>query len=267
MTHARTGGRSPWCIAHRGAREEAPENTRSAFERALAYPIDGIELDVQMSADGTAIVHHDPTLKRITGRQVRVSGRTREQLERLDWGKWFHPSFTGEPLNTLAQTLTLFGSRTRLLIEIKSSPSDRKSGRTDRLTRQVASLLADMPEGIPRTNIYVLSFDLGVLQLAYRLAPQWRYVLNVPERDPDKIMGVAGQTLRRLWAVDVRIDRLSEAWVAWAKSMELRVFTYTCNHARQVRKALRLEVDAILSDRPGCLVHYVDDAGSSVSSK
>ena len=42
----------PWIIAHRGARNEAPENTGSALRRAAEYPIDGVEFDVQMSSDG-----------------------------------------------------------------------------------------------------------------------------------------------------------------------------------------------------------------------
>ena len=42
--------------AHRGANREAGENTRTAFARALAYPIDGIETDVQLSSDGVPVL-------------------------------------------------------------------------------------------------------------------------------------------------------------------------------------------------------------------
>ena len=49
-------------FAHRGAREEAPENTLPAFERAGALGADGIELDVQLTADNQVVVFHDSTL-------------------------------------------------------------------------------------------------------------------------------------------------------------------------------------------------------------
>lgn len=247
----------PWCIAHRGARDEAPENTISAFERALGYPIDGIELDVQLSADGVAVIYHDPTLYRVTGRRFAVAGRTRAQLAHLDWGRWFAPAYAGEPLNTLDQTLARFAARTRLFIEIKSAAADRKAGRSDALTRRVVALLADLPRTIPGSNIHVLSFDPQVLALARQLAPQWRYVLNVPENQVEEIMTWPGPAIDPLWAVDVRIHRLSPTLVQWARSRGLRVFTYTCNTPRQVQKALALGVDGIISDRPGWLAGYL----------
>ena len=55
---------SPLIIAHRGASKQAPENTMSAFQRALELGADGIELDVHMSADGYLVVIHDETADR-----------------------------------------------------------------------------------------------------------------------------------------------------------------------------------------------------------
>ncbi|HET9514113.1 MAG TPA: glycerophosphodiester phosphodiesterase family protein, partial [Gemmatimonadales bacterium] len=55
-------------IAHRGASAEAPENTLEAFRLGLEQGCDAIELDVRLSRDGVAVVIHDPTLMRTTGR-------------------------------------------------------------------------------------------------------------------------------------------------------------------------------------------------------
>ena len=52
-------------FAHRGANKEAAENTRSAFDKALAYPIDGIETDVQLSRDEVAVLWHDRFLGKL----------------------------------------------------------------------------------------------------------------------------------------------------------------------------------------------------------
>jgi glycerophosphoryl diester phosphodiesterase len=248
---------SPWCIAHRGARDEAPENTSSAFEHALRYPIDGIELDVQMSGDGLCVIYHDTTLRRVAGLRQRVADLTAPQLAALDWGRWFHADFSGEPLLTLETTLAAYAPRTRLLIEIKSSPAERKAGHSAALTRAVIAHLENIPAGIPETNIHILSFDLQVLQLVHHLAPQWRCVLNLPEQDPEQIMALDPSAIDGLWAVDGRIGRLSAALVGWAKTRGLRVFTYTCNGPRQVHKALGLGVDALLTDRPRWLTDYL----------
>ncbi len=250
-------GKRPWCIAHRGARDEAPENTRAAFTRALGYPIDGIELDVQLSADGRCVIYHDATLRRVGGGGRRVADLTAAELATLDWGRWFHADFAGERPLTLEETLAAFGPRTRLLIEIKSSPAEQHTGHSARLTRAVVACLAALPADVPADHIHVLSFDVQVLQLAWQLAPQWRYVLNLPERDPGQVMAWPTAELEGMWAVDGRIATWTPELVTWARGRGLRAFTYTCNGPRQVAKALRLGLDAILSDRPKWLTEYV----------
>src|SRR4030042_2775350 len=46
-------------IGHRGAAGLAPENTISAFKKALDLGVDGLEMDVLLSLDGEVVVHHD----------------------------------------------------------------------------------------------------------------------------------------------------------------------------------------------------------------
>lgn len=59
--------RVPALIAHRGASQEAPENTLAAFARAVADGADGVELDVRLTRDGVPVVFHDDDLARLTG--------------------------------------------------------------------------------------------------------------------------------------------------------------------------------------------------------
>lgn len=70
-------------IAHRGASAEKPENSIAAFRRALALKVDGIELDVQVTADGVPVVFHDAHLRRLTGRPGRVTNHTWRNLKKL----------------------------------------------------------------------------------------------------------------------------------------------------------------------------------------
>ncbi|MFN8025509.1 MAG: glycerophosphodiester phosphodiesterase family protein [Acidimicrobiia bacterium] len=46
-------------LAHRGSRLREPENTVSAFARAMSEGADGVELDVHRTADGELVVCHD----------------------------------------------------------------------------------------------------------------------------------------------------------------------------------------------------------------
>ena len=54
-------------ISHRGANTYAPENTMEAFQRALDYGVNWMELDVQLTRDNVPIIFHDYYIERVTG--------------------------------------------------------------------------------------------------------------------------------------------------------------------------------------------------------
>jgi glycerophosphoryl diester phosphodiesterase len=120
-------------IAHRGLWSPggAPENSLAAFEAACEAGY-GIELDVQLSSDGEAIVFHDSTLERMTGQPGRLSDHTAADLCAM------RLKGTDETLPTLAETLTLVGHRAMVLIEIKTP-----SGEVGPLEQRVHEVLID----------------------------------------------------------------------------------------------------------------------------
>ena len=69
--------------AHRGASQYAPENTVMAFDLGLSMGANGIETDIQLTKDGVAVLFHDDTLERMTGKPGSVSDYTYEEL------RWF----------------------------------------------------------------------------------------------------------------------------------------------------------------------------------
>src|SRR6185312_12908884 len=85
----------PWNIAHRGGALLMPENTLEAFSDALARGCDGAELDVQLTRDGVAVVHHDDRLMADVARQdgvwlnqpgPRIGDLTWDELQSFDVG-------------------------------------------------------------------------------------------------------------------------------------------------------------------------------------
>ena len=101
-------------FAHRGLHGPGiPENSRAAFEAAIAAG-HGIELDVQASADGEAIVFHDYELDRLTEGFGGVRTLGAAELTRI------RLKDSGETIPTLAETLAFVGGRAPLLIEVKS---------------------------------------------------------------------------------------------------------------------------------------------------
>jgi glycerophosphoryl diester phosphodiesterase len=250
--HKRKG---PWIVAHRGAMDEAPENTRSAFDRALAHPIDGIELDVQMTKDGELVLYHDENLARMKRANRRIADLDHEELRRLDWGGWFSNDFQGESLPTLTDTLDRFASRTRLLIEIKSFDDDQRSGRSLDITARVLQLLDQRVSTTFADNIFILSFDPGILRRASESTSRRRCVFNV--QDPAAAMRDAGELFPRLYACCASIHRLEppvvESWREHGKA----IMTYSCNTPGEVERALGLGCDVVMTDRPRWIFPYL----------
>ena len=100
--------------AHRGLHgAKTPENSLPAFQAAVDHGY-GIELDVQLSADGEVMVFHDESLLRMTGCDASLYSKTKEELSMLMLKD------TEEKIPTLSEVLSLVGGRVPLLVEIKS---------------------------------------------------------------------------------------------------------------------------------------------------
>ena len=85
--------------AHRGG-AETPENTMAAIMAAVEQMADRVEIDVQETADGFAVLCHDDTLKRVAFLNKKVSDLTLEELQTLDVGSWYSSEFSQERIPT-----------------------------------------------------------------------------------------------------------------------------------------------------------------------
>ena len=109
-------------IAHRGYSAIAPENTLAAFQAAVEYQAQGVELDVQLSADRVPIVVHDSTLNRTTNGEGSVHTKTLNQLQSLDAGSWFSSEFIGEKIPTFQTVLDLLkNTKITIYAEVKET--------------------------------------------------------------------------------------------------------------------------------------------------
>lgn len=71
-------------FAHRGFSGKYPENTMLAFRKAVEAGADGIELDVQLTADGEVVIIHDETIDRTTDGKGQVCEYTYDELAKFN---------------------------------------------------------------------------------------------------------------------------------------------------------------------------------------
>jgi len=81
--------------AHRGASEYVPENTQIAFDLGLKMGANGIETDLQETADGRLVLFHDDTIDNKSNGTGAIRDYTYAQLLELDFGSWKSPEFAG----------------------------------------------------------------------------------------------------------------------------------------------------------------------------
>lgn len=144
-------------IAHRGLHDAAAgviENTVSAFAAAIAGGY-GIETDLQISADGEAMVHHDDALGRLTEGSSRLADLTAAEIEAVRF------KATSDRIMTLGELCDFVAGRAVLAIELKSHFDGDQ-----RLAQRCAHVLAAYAGPVA-----LMSFDPGMIELVRWIAP------------------------------------------------------------------------------------------------
>ena len=216
-------------FAHRGLHGRGiVENSRAAFEAAIAAG-HGIELDVQVSGDGQALVIHDYQLERLTEGVGPICGMVSAELEKI------RLRGSGETIPTLAEVLGLIAGRAPLLIEVKSPG------------RRVAALSRAVGDALHAYigPVAVMSFNPEI--------GRW-FAANAPDVLRGLVVTEAGRrwrgTLTRylaLWrsraeflAYDVR--DLPSRFASRQRAQGLPVLTWTCrSDADRARAALHAD--------------------------
>lgn len=148
-------------IAHRALHDAAAgviENSPTAIDRAIRVGY-GIEMDLQLSADGVPMVFHDATLDRLTHTTGPVRGRTAQELGDL------RLRGSDDRIPTLAQVLEMVDGAVPLLIELKDQSGGL--GQADAaLGEATAAVLADYPG-----DVAVMSFNPVMIAGLRKRAP------------------------------------------------------------------------------------------------
>ncbi len=252
----------PLVIAHRGGAALAPENTLPAFARALAAAVDGIELDLQLGADGDLVVTHD-----LLDPGEAVAGAPR-LIEVLDLVARTRPEAT-------------------IVIDLKSAPwrpGEQDPGR--RLIDAAATAL----DAYPRPDRLVLAaFDWSALEHARRrlpalatafhtMASRWLEGLSPKQTglaDPRDLLAhleawrqSRGPGMEALSPLEMMRDAGAAIWscqhrdltagaVAKARALKLEVWCWTVNTEADLVRVLELGVDAVTTDWPDHVINHL----------
>jgi len=218
-------------IAHRGLHDlnkERWENTLAAFDAAAKAGF-AIECDVHLTKDGGVIVFHDDDLKRLTGREGRISDLTLAEATEL------HIGGTADRAPTLKQMLDLIAGRVPVVIELKGI-----EGRDDGLVAAVAKELAAY-----KGEAAIMSFDHHLVRLFASDAPGITGGLTAEGTRTKDFEAHFSMLAHQISFVSYNVHHLPNPFVSFVREkLALPVISWTVRDA-EMKKHSDLNVDQI----------------------
>ena len=228
----------PKIVAHRGAHAGgATENSLQALRQAMDANYYGIELDVWLTSDGRAVVHHDGVASGDT-----FANSTYDQIQNITLAN-------GEKLPTLESYLTTFKNKmnessSKLIVEIKTHPQ------LDRTLAAVDATMAMIDEMGLKSRVEYIAFSYDACK-------------HIVSKQPDAIVGYlsgdrapAGVLADGIKSIDYSSGALAghPEWISQARNLGMIVNVWTVNTASEMLSFIGKGVHYITTDAPATLL-------------
>ncbi len=232
-------GSRPYIIGHRGASAYLPENTLAACALAVEQGADGIEVDVQLTADGRLVLFHDFNVKRTTNGSGKVSKMTLADLQMLDAGE-------GQTIPTLDELFEMLGPSTLYYLEIKDFHLRDRGMETAVADRVESYNLQD--------RVLIASFNPFSVRRARRC---------FTDRTKVALIRMPGWLKYSYWLAQGEADhphysQVNPKYMVWAQRRGFQqVNVWTVDDPVEARRLAHLGVNAIVTNKPDVIARVL----------
>jgi glycerophosphoryl diester phosphodiesterase len=227
-------------IAHRLGRAYGPDNSETALRRSLSGPIEGIETDVCLTADGELVLLHDPLLSLATTLSGWAHERTLDELLRSSLLRQDGEPAEEPPL-TLDRLLEMTPPGLIVQVEVKTQSNPKLARRT------AATICERYGHSNERDRLEVISFHTDACEVAAAAGFRTRLVIWADYAP----VALAGWAMRHgVTGVKVEHFLLSDALVGTLRAAGITVSTGTVNDVELLEKVLAAHPRCITTDRP-----------------
>lgn len=265
----------PKVIAHRGASSRAAEHTLAAYQRAIEAGADLLECDVRLTADGHLVCVHDPRIDRTSDGTGRVSTKTLADLMDHDFGSWWSleqaaaagladdelPDYDQE-LNgilTLDRLLELANDAPRSVgLAIETKHPTRYGGYAEKVLAQTLERHGLVPASGAATSVRVMSFSSIAM---YRMKDRAPTVPTVYLMEKVPVLWRTGQlpSGATIAGPSLEIVKQYPQYVKRWRKNGIGLFVWTVDTLADLHEAVELGADAVITNRPGDMVHLLAD--------
>lgn len=235
-------------IAHRGDSAHAPENTMRAFEAALKAGADEIETDVRVTKDGVAVLLHDASLFRTTGKEAELKDLTFEDIRQLDAGNFASEKFKNCRIPTLEEALSKYLDKIPFEIELKAFGA---------VMPAIQALQKFADHGVFE-RVLLTSFNRPLLVSALMLDGRCRTGLLLDSHSTvtvAEIKHMGGVAVLPHWE-DVSKDMVDEA-----HRLNMAVRAWGVHNLDAARKAIEAGADGVTYNDPAELISHLKESG------
>lgn len=224
----------PLIISHAACGGHAPENTLAGVRKAIELGAEGIEIDVQASADGVPVLMHDLTVDRTTNGSGAVAALSLAELRALD--------ADGEPVPTLSEVLDLTLGKVLLIMEIKQPGIEEHIARVVHEKQALDDVMAwsFYPPALEGMRAAEPQIPCALLVAGESMA-MWPKMRSLALR-----LGVQG--------VSVFAPAVDERIAEDCRRRGLALYTWTPDSRKEIARLVALGVDGVCSNFPDKVV-------------
>ena len=222
-------------IGHRGASGSMPENTLPAFEKAIEYKADGIELDIWPDATGIPMVIHDESLSRTMRHKGKVTSMHRDDLIALGI-----PSYR--------QVLDMAEGKLIIFTELKGKSEDRVGEAISKAIASGAWNYEQLPViGFDHVQLARIKAEYPDIHVGISFSK--KMLEYVPANKHASYMVAKAHSMHAS-AINPDYRLATKELIETAHAAGLKVNVWTVNSQKAMKQMIALGVDAIMTDYP-----------------
>ena len=221
-------------VGHRGAMGHVLENTIESVQKAIELNVDGIEIDVFKSKTGELVVYHDPFLSRLSNSNAFIEQISLDSIKKIELiGGYFIP--------TLKEIVDIIPEKIFLNIELKGQDTSFETNKI--ITNYLKTY------NFPVSKFIISSF-------------RWDELKKIRSFNKDIPIAVLVDSLYKIddaiklakqinaFALNPNKNFITKEIVNKIQSNNIKVYPYTINTPRNIRRVRFMGVDAIITDYP-----------------
>jgi glycerophosphoryl diester phosphodiesterase len=229
-------------IGHRGASEDAPENTLSSVKESFKQGSDGVEIDIRLTKDNHVVCIHDKNSLRTSGEFLIISETKFNALKKLDVGSWKSKKWKNERIPLLEEVLKVIPDKKEIFIEVKTG------------TEIIEPLINALNRSnINLSDVSIISFNREVIKkIKTRMSEITGNLLIAFDPEVNLEQGL-GDLLKSINADGVGAQNhqnLNSSLVKEVHNLRKKIHVWTVNDQEEANKFELMGINSITTNRP-----------------